>query len=137
MTEPLKCPHCAKAIDFGKLAKQNAPNSVKTIDGVRAGLILKDIPALIAEHLDNGDPAANCDGRDFTITLSNLKQTKAITLLFRIEADDAADPPQAIYHQVKGKNGDTASIIVSDSPVVGPEGKVVFGVSKSLDESTT
>jgi hypothetical protein len=137
MTKPLKCPHCAKAIDFGELTKQNPPDSVHSIDGVRAGLILKDIPALIAEHLDNGDPAANCDGRDFTITLSNLNQTKAITLLFRIEADDDDPPPPAIHHPLKGKNGDTVGFIVSDAPVVGPEGKVVFGVSKSLDDSPT
>ncbi len=113
MTEPQKCPHCAKAIDFGKLAKQNAPNSVKTIDGVRAGLILKDIPTLITEHLGNGGPAASSDGRDFTITLSNLEQTKAITLLFLIEADDDADPPTSTYRRLKGKNGETAGFMVS------------------------
>tara|TARA_R110000824_G_scaffold26998_1_gene92205 strand:- start:21 stop:437 length:417 start_codon:yes stop_codon:yes gene_type:complete len=135
MTKPLKCPHCAKAIDFGKLTKQNPSESVHSIDGVRAGFILKDIPALIAEHL--GDSTADNGGSEYTITLSNLEQTKAITLLFRIEADDDADPTPTIYHRVKGKNGDTASFIVSDSPVVGLEGKVIFGVSKSLDESTT
>ncbi len=111
MTKPLKCPHCAKAIDFGKLTKQNPPDSVHSIDGVRAGLILKDIPALIAKHLDN--PEVNSTGRDYTITLSNLEQTKAITLLFLIEADDDADPPPSSYRRLKGKNGETAGFIVS------------------------
>lgn len=110
MTEPQKCPHCAKAIDFGKLAKQNTPNSVKTIDGVRAGLILKDIPALIAEHL--GDSTADNGGSEFTITLSNLKQTKAITLIFNVEG---VTPQKTSYYGVKGKNGETASFVLDES----------------------
>ena len=71
---------------------------------VRAGFILKDIPALIAKHLDS--PEVNSTGSEYTITLSNLEQTKSITLVFDIETTNSRK-------------------------------SVIFGVSKSLDESTT
>ena len=118
MTEPQKCPHCAKAVDFGKLAKQHTPDSVTIIDGVNAGLIRKDIPALIAEHL-NDSTEDNGDGTEFTITLSNLEQTKSISLIFQIEG---GAPRESCYYGVKGKDGETASVIVSPKPLDDSQG---------------
>ena len=117
MTEPQKCPNCAKSIDFGKLAKQHTPASVKIIDGVNAGLIRKDIPALIAEHLSDSTDD-NGEGNEFTITLTNLEQTKSISLIFQIEG---VAPRESCYYGIfekgKDKDGETACFIVSPKPL--------------------
>ena len=86
MSEKIKCPHCAKVIDFGKLAKQNKPDSVTSMS-VYAGVIRKDIPAYVDEFYGNDDSKVCKAGREFSVTLSNLTQTKAITLIFLIERD--------------------------------------------------
>ena len=87
MSTEIKCPHCAKLIDFGKLAKQNKPDSVTSMS-VYAGVIRKDIPAYVDEFYGNDDSKVCKGGREFSVTLSNLTQTKAITLIFLIERDD-------------------------------------------------
>ena len=76
MSEKIKCPHCAKVIDFGKLAKQNKPDSVTSMS-VYAGVIRKDIPAYVDEFYGNDDSKVCKAGREFSVTLSNLTQWKS------------------------------------------------------------
>ena len=105
MSTEIKCPHCSKLIDFGKLAKQNKPDSVTSMS-VYAGVIRKDIPAYVDEFWGNDDSKVCKGGREFSVTLSNLTQTKAITLIFFIEKD-GCHKEQVVFssHQPKQQKG--------------------------------
>ena len=86
MSTEIKCRHCSKLIDFGKLAKQNKPNSVTSMS-VYAGVVRKNIPAYVDEFYGNDDSKVCKGGREFSVTLSNLPPTQAITLILLIERD--------------------------------------------------
>jgi len=102
----IKCPHCSKLIDFALLAKQNKPSGVSRMQ-VYAGVLRRGIPDLMREELGYPESVGE-HGREITITLASLNQTKAVDLTFLIETDeDVNDDNLVIYGVSNGTEIET------------------------------